>query len=217
MGSERKILLATRSPGKLRELHGILAEAGLSGITLDEAGVPASDEEEHVESFDTFEENALAKARYFNRITGLPAMADDSGLSVDSLDGAPGVWSKRYSGRRDLSGQPLDDGNNSKLLAELAGRADRRARYTCAAAFADGAVETVAIGEVHGSIVDSPRGSGGFGYDPFFFADELGCTFGEATIEQKQRVSHRARAFRALIEALREMSHGSKGPLGDDL
>jgi XTP/dITP diphosphohydrolase len=203
LASDRKILLATRSAGKLRELHGILAEAGLEGMTLDEAKVPVSDDEEHIEAFSTFEENALAKARYFNRLTGLPTMADDSGLSVDALGGAPGVWSKRYSDRNDLSGQALDDANNEKLLRELSGVADRRARYSCAAAFADGPLEAVAIGEVYGSIVDHPRGTEGFGYDPYFLASELGCTFGEASIADKQVVSHRGRAFRALVDALR--------------
>ena len=204
MASDRKILLATRSAGKLRELNGILAEAGLEGMTLDEARVPVSDDEEHIEVFSTFEENALAKARYFNRLTGLPTMADDSGLSVDALGGAPGVWSKRYSVRNDLSGQALDDANNEKLLRELSGVGDRRARYSCAAAFADGPLEAVAIGEVYGSIVDHPRGSEGFGYDPYFFSTELEKTFGEASVAEKQVVSHRGRAFRKLAAALRE-------------
>lgn len=203
MGSDRKILLATRSAGKLRELAGILHEAGLEAITLDELGIVPSDEEEHIEAFDTFEDNALAKARYFNRMTGLATMADDSGLLVNVLGGAPGVWSKRYSGRNDLSGQPLDDANNAKLVRELAPHADRRARYGCAAAYVDSAVEEVATGEVHGSIVHTPCGSGGFGYDPFFYCDELKQTFGEAGVEAKQQVSHRARAFRALVDALR--------------
>src|SRR4051812_42557190 len=103
-----KVLLATRSAGKLRELSGILAEAGLEGITLDEEGIDYSPSEEGIECYDTFEENALAKAHYFHTMSGLPTMADDSGLSVIALGGAPGVWSKRFSGRSDLSGQDLD-------------------------------------------------------------------------------------------------------------
>ena len=204
MAAERRVLLATRSSGKLRELHGILAEAGLTGVTLDDAGIPYSDEEEGIECFDTFEENALAKARYFFRLSRIPTMADDSGLSVEALGGAPGVWSKRYSGRKDLHGQALDDANNMKLLNELRGSESRAASYTCAAAYVDEHGETVAVGETHGVIIDDARGSEGFGYDPYFFSTELGQTFGEASITEKQAVSHRGRAFHALGAALRE-------------
>jgi XTP/dITP diphosphohydrolase len=133
-------------------------------------------------------------------------MADDSGLSVDALDGAPGVWSKRYSGRSDVSGQALDDANNTKLLLELRDAEDKGARYSCAAAFVDDNVEEVAFGETRGCIVDEPRGGEGFGYDPYFFSTELNKTFGEAGISDKQAVSHRGRAFRALVDALRQ--HG---------
>ena len=204
MAADRKILVATRSSGKLRELWGILDEAGLNGISLADAGIVESPAEEGIECFDTFEANSLAKARYFNRLSGLPTVADDSGLSVDALGGAPGVWSKRYSGRSDLSGQALDDANNEKLLSELAGFRDVGARYSCAAAFVDGDVEVVEIGETFGKIVRDPRGDEGFGYDPYFFSTELNRTFGEASIDEKQAVSHRGRAFRALVAALRE-------------
>jgi XTP/dITP diphosphohydrolase len=200
---ERRILLATRSKGKLRELSGILAEAGLSGINLDDAGIEESPDEEHIECFETFEENSLAKARYFSRLSRMPTMADDSGLSVMSLGGAPGVYSKRYSGRSDLSGQDLDDANNAKLLTELEGYRDASAKYVCAAAYVDEDLEEVAIGESFGRIVREPLGSNGFGYDPYFFSAELGETFGQASTEAKQVVSHRGRAFRALVQALR--------------
>ena len=199
MAADRRVLLATRSHGKLRELHGILAEAGFTGITLDEQGIQYSPEEEHIECFDTFEENALAKARYFHTLSGLPTMADDSGLSVTALGGAPGVWSKRYSGREDLSGQALDDANNAKLLSELSGADDRSAKYSCAAAYVGESGEHVAFGETHGRFIDEPRGTEGFGYDPYFFSNELDETFGEASIVAKQKVSHRGRAFRALV------------------
>ncbi len=198
-----KVLLATRSAGKLRELKGILDEAGLAGVSLDEEGIGESRDEDDIECHDTFEENALAKARYFNALTGMPAMADDSGLSVRALHGAPGVWSKRFSGRDDLSGKPLDDANNLKLLSELSNYDDMSASYSCAAAFVDGLVELVAMGETFGRIVGEPRGSNGFGYDPYFFSDELGTTFGEAPTEAKQRISHRGRAFRSLVERMR--------------
>jgi XTP/dITP diphosphohydrolase len=204
LAADRGVLLATRSQGKLKELWGILAEAGLRGISLVEAGIAESPDEEGIECFDTFEANSLAKAQYFNRLSGLPTVADDSGLSIDALGGAPGVWSKRYSGRSDLSGQALDDANNEKLLAELAGFRDVGARYSCAAAFVDGNVEVVAMGESFGKIVREPRGDEGFGYDPYFFSTELNRTFGEASVEEKQAVSHRGRAFRALVTALRE-------------
>lgn len=204
MAAERKVLLATRSSGKLRELHGILASAGLAGVTLDDARIAASADEEHIEIFDTFEENALAKARYFHEKSGMPTMADDSGLSVGALDGAPGVFSKRYSGRDDLSGQDLDDANNAKLLNALRGIDDTSASYSCAAAFVDDDGECVAMGETHGRVIDQARGTHGFGYDPYFFSTELGKTFGEATVEEKEEVSHRGRAFRALVAALRE-------------
>ena len=205
MAAERRILLATRSAGKLKELHDILAEHGLVGMTLDDAGIPLSDDEEHIECYDTFEENAMAKASYFHRLSGMPTMADDSGLSVHALGGDPGVWSKRFSGRSDLSGQPLDDANNEKLMSSLAGVQDRAASYSCAAAFVDGQIECVELGEVHGMIVDDPRGLEGFGYDPYFFSTELEKTFGEASVAEKQVVSHRGRAFRKLAAALREL------------
>ena len=202
MSDDHKPKAASTAP----ELHGILASEGLQGMTLDDAGIAASADEEHIEIFDTFEENALAKARYFHEKSAMPTMADDSGLSVRVLHGAPGVFSKRYSGRDDLSGQDLDDANNSKLLNALRGMEDTSASYSCAAAFVDDDGECVATGETHGSIVLEPRGNGGFGYDPYFFSSELNQTFGEAGIEQKQVVSHRGRAFRALVGALRE--HG---------
>lgn len=200
------LLLATRSAGKLRELKGILAEAGLSGISLVEAGIAESPDEEGIECHQTFEDNALAKARYFNRLSGMPALADDSGLRVEALDGAPGVWSKRFSGRRDLGGQELDDANNAKLMSELSGQANRSASYACAAAYVDGEREIVAMGETFGRIVDTPSGDEGFGYDPYFFSTELGKTFGDVGVAEKQAVSHRGRAFRALVIALRDGS-----------
>ena len=199
-----KVLLATRSAGKLRELKGILDEAGLVGVSLDDAGIAESPDEEAIESHSTFEENALAKARHFNRLSRMPALADDSGLRVDALDGAPGVWSKRFSGRKDLSGQELDDANNAKLMSELSGQENRSASYACAAAYVDGDTEVVAMGETFGRIVDDPRGGEGFGYDPYFFSTELSKTFGDATVAEKQAVSHRGRAFRALVVALRD-------------
>ncbi len=194
------ILLATRSAGKLRELRPMFERAGLVAIDLTEAGIPDSAEEEALEAFESFEENALAKARFFAGRSHLPTVADDSGLEVVALGGRPGVRSKRFSGRSDLHGQALDDANNAALQSELASFEDRRARFVCAAVLvrADGS-EIVRRGETTGVIVRDRRGRGGFGYDPYFLADELGRTFGEASEAEKERISHRGRAFRALL------------------
>ena len=135
-------------------------------------------------------------------------LADDSGLEVIALGGRPGVRSKRWSGRSDLEGQVLDDANNAKLLEELADVDDRRARYVCAAAFVDRWGELVSRGTTDGQVLRAPRGCGGFGYDPYFFSAELGMTFGEASPEAKERVSHRGRAFRALLAALAQGGRG---------
>ena len=196
-------LLATRSSGKLRELEPLFTRAGIEVMTLERAGIPESADESDIEAFSTFEENALAKARYFRDISGLPTFADDSGLEVYALNGEPGVRSKRWSGRDDLSGVALDEANNARLLQALRGAPSRRARYVCVAAFATGAKALVRRGAVEGEIVEHARGHGGFGYDPFFFATELGVTFGEASLAEKERVSHRGRAFRELLTAVR--------------
>jgi XTP/dITP diphosphohydrolase len=171
---------------------------------LDEAGVPPSDAEEDLESANTFEENALIKARYFAGLAQRPAVADDSGLEVFALRGLPGVRSKRWSGRSDLTGTMLDEANNAHLLEALEGLTGRAARYVCVAAYVDGFREMTFRGTTSGTILDRPRGSGGFGYDPYFLSDELSVTFGEASREAKEVVSHRGRAFRALMSALVE-------------
>ena len=211
-----RILLATRSSGKLRELSEILRDFNLNVIDVGAAGIPQSAEEDAIESFPTFEENALAKARYFHAQSGgMPTLADDSGVVVDALGGAPGVLSKRFSGRSDLSGTELDAANNAKLMAEIAridaerfergeGTAPRTARYVCVAAFVSSRGELIRDGKIEGRIIEYPRGAGGFGYDPYFESPELRGTFAEAGWSLKSRVSHRGRAFRALLPALRE-------------
>lgn len=203
------ILIATRSTGKLRELRPLFAERGIEVLDLEDIGLPESPDEDALEAFDTFEANALAKARHFHRLTGRATAADDSGLAVVALGGRPGVFSKRWSGRSDLSGRALDDENNRLLLERLAGARDRRAAYVCAAAYVDDTGELVRRGEVCGTIVDEARGSGGFGYDPYFLSDELGRTFGEVSRDAKAAVSHRARAFRALLAAVPHDAPGS--------
>jgi XTP/dITP diphosphohydrolase len=201
------LLLATRSTGKLRELLPMCASRGIDALGLDAAGVVESRVEDELEMLDSFEGNALAKARHFHAQTGLPTAADDSGLVVPALGGLPGVKSKRWSGRPDLTGRALDDENNRLLLEQLraSGIEDRRAYYVCAAAYIDSAGEVVCRGEVHGRIIGVPRGDEGFGYDPYFAADELGGrTFGEASREEKETISHRARAFGSLLGAIAE-------------
>lgn len=202
MTGSARYLLATRSAGKLRELEPLFRRAGIQVMTLEGAGIVESPDESAIEAFPTFEENALAKARYFHDISGLPTFADDSGLEVHALNGEPGVRSKRWSGRDDLAGVALDGANNARLLQALRGVPSRRARYVCVAALVTSTEALVRRGEVEGEIVEKARGRGGFGYDPLFFSTELGVTFGEASLREKERVSHRGRAFRELLTAM---------------
>jgi XTP/dITP diphosphohydrolase len=203
MTAPRLLLLATRSRGKLHELRALFLEAGIDVTDLRELRLDERPEEQELERYDTFEENARAKADFFHRLTGMPTVADDSGLQIEALGGRPGVLSKRWCGRTDLVGRSLDDANNAVLEREMKGIADRRARYVCAAVFQDAAREIVRRGEVTGTLVEEPRGTHGFGFDPYFVPDDVGVrTFGELTREEKQGVSHRARAVRALIQAL---------------
>ena len=187
----------------------MIRDAGFEPVTLDDLGIALKPEEESVEAFETFEENAFAKARYYfarakSHGPRAPAavLADDSGLEVLALGGAPGVRSKRWSGAA-FEGRALDDANNAKLVAALKGVADRRARYVCVAAVKTPQGEVHARGECGGAIVETPAGDDGFGYDPYFFSGELRKTFGEATRAEKAAVSHRARAVAAVLELLR--------------
>ena len=205
------MLVATRSAGKLRELRAIFSAFDLEFVDPAAMGIPETPAEDTLESFDTFEENALAKARYFFEVSGgLPTFGDDSGMSVDVLGGEPGVYSKRWSGREDLKGKALDDANNAKLVARMKdarGRDPARytdaGKYVCVAVFKDDAGEVIRRGETEGRVLTLPRGNEGFGYDPYFEAPDLGGTFAESTIEKTAAASHRARAFRALLSALR--------------
>ena len=201
-----RILAATRSTDKLREIRQILgAHRGVEVIDLRDAGIPESPEEDAIEAFDTFGENALAKARYFAAHSGIPTLADDSGLVVDALGGEPGVRSKRFSGRTELRGRELDRANNALLLERLAGvpRPQRTARYVCAAALVlPGGEEHLFTGTCEGEILEEPRGSGGFGYDPLFFLPGEGATIGELPPARKDALSHRGDAMRAAGEWL---------------
>jgi XTP/dITP diphosphohydrolase len=196
-----KVVVATRNRGKLREILPLLAEydLGFDLVTIDEVAPSAELCEDEV----TFEGNALAKARQAAAATGLPALADDSGLEVDALGGEPGVFSARYAGVG-----ATDAANNAKLLEALRGvPADRRgARYRCVAVFVDPArgVEVVRAGACEGRILEAPRGEGGFGYDPLFEVEVRGqaVTMAEIALDEKNRRSHRAAAFRALAQGL---------------
>ncbi|HEY4392737.1 MAG TPA: XTP/dITP diphosphatase [Polyangia bacterium] len=192
-----KVVVATRNKGKLREIVPLLDGLRLELVTIDALAPEAELREDGV----TFEENALAKARQAAAATGLPAIADDSGLEVDALDGAPGVWSARYAGPG-----ADDDQNNAKLLGALRGvpAAQRGARFRCVAVFVDPGrgLEIVRDGACAGVLLEAPRGTEGFGYDPLFLVPAEGRTMAELPLDQKNRLSHRAAAFRALASAL---------------
>ncbi len=200
-----KLLAATRSAGKQREFRRVLEPAGLEVVFPDDIGLYPKTAEDALELGDTFESNARRKAEYFARLSGLPTVADDSGLEVLSLAGAPGVRSRRWAGAAGTDAE-VDAANNAELVRRLAGATGvrRGARYRCVLVYLSqpGAVPVTLEGACAGRILKEPRGEGGFGYDPYFFSDELGKTFGEATAEEKDRVSHRGRALRALAESL---------------
>ena len=201
-----KLLLATRSKDKVREIREILA-AGVEIVSLDEAHLAWSEAEERLEEHDTFLANARSKADYFAKLSGLPTVADDSGLEVVSLGGAPGALSKRFAPESSrLSGTELDAANNAELLRRLLGAdvSRRRVSYVCVAVLIRkvGAVPEAFTGRCWGHILDAPKGANGFGYDPLFLHDGLGKTFGEASAEEKHGVSHRGSAFRELAAAL---------------
>ncbi len=210
-----RLLLATRSPDKAREIRDILAAAGaqVELVSLDEARVPWCSREDAIEEFDSFQSNARAKAEYFTKLTGLPTVADDSGLEVLSLMGKPGVRSRRFaSNAESLAGRELDAANNQELLRRLLGADEkrRRASYTCVAVLLrrPNAPPEVFRGQCWGRLLEEPRGTGGFGYDPLFYFEELGKTFAELEPAEKNTVSHRGEAFRQLGEALKSRPLG---------
>jgi XTP/dITP diphosphohydrolase len=201
-----KLLAATRNVGKQREIRRILAPSGLEIVFPDDIWLRETSAGDALEQAQSFEANARRKAEYFGRLSSLPTFADDSGLEVFSLGGAPGVHSKRWAG---ATGSPdeVDAANNAELLRRLAGAPERQraARYRCVLVFlrTPDSVPTICHGDCTGRILEAPRGSDGFGYDPLFFSEELGKTFGEASADEKDRVSHRGRALRALAQSLR--------------
>ena len=209
-----KVLAATRSAGKQREIRRGLGPAGLEVVFPDDIWLRESSAGDPLEQSDSFEANARQKAEYFARLSSMPTFADDSGLEVFSLGGAPGVHSKRWAGAAGSEAE-IDAANNAELLRRLAGAPESRrlARYRCVLFYLPsyGAVPTICQGDCTGRILDAPRGANGFGYDPYFFSDELGKTFGEATDEEKDAVSHRGRALRALAERLAKKERPSAG------
>ena len=193
----QRIVLASNNKGKLKEFNELLSTIGFSAHPQGEFGVPEADE-----PFHTFVENALTKARHAARLTGLPALADDSGVCVNALGGAPGVYSARYAG------EPKSDVRNSeKLIADLAAHADKSAYYYCVLVFvrhADDPQPVIADGRWEGVISPEARGEGGCGYDPYFLIPSLGKHVAELAPEEKNRLSHRGQALRALVEKLKK-------------
>jgi XTP/dITP diphosphohydrolase len=199
----KRIVIASGNPGKLKEIATLMRSLGIEVVPQSEFGVPEA-EEPHA----TFVENALAKARHASRCSGLPALADDSGLCVEALQGAPGVHSARFAGA-----MATDADNNAKLLKSLQDAKNRRAHYVCVMVLMRSESDPQPIiceAEWHGEIVGEPRGSGGFGYDPLFLVPELALTGAELTLAHKNRISHRGRALSRLLERLkRERLHES--------
>lgn len=195
MSTLKKLVIASNNSGKLREIGELLAPLAIdvapqSEFNISEAGEP------HI----TFVENALAKARHASRCSSLPVLADDSGICVSALGGAPGVNSARYAGE-----PKSDERNNLKLIESLKNQTDRHAYYYCVIVLvrhADDPQPIIVDGSWHGEIIDQPRGSGGFGYDPYFYLPEFGKTSAELTAEQKNQISHRGQALAKLVEIL---------------
>jgi|SRR5882672_6241266 len=197
----RRLVLASNNPGKLREFRQMLAPLGIEVVPQSEIGIPEAEEPHR-----TFVENALAKARHTSRRAGLPAFADDSGICVAALGGAPGVHSARYAGGAAGGRQDQDARNNRKLVDALKDKTDRRAHYYCVivlARHADDPEPLIAEGRWHGEVIATPRGAGGFGYDPYFLLPEHGRTAAELMPDEKNAISHRGQAMQRLVEMLK--------------
>jgi len=195
----QRLILASNNAGKLKEFAQLLGPIGFELHPQGEFDVPEAEE-----PFGTFVENALQKARHAARLTGLPALADDSGVCVNALGGAPGVYSARYAG------EPKSDArNNEKLIADLAAHADKSAYYYCVLVYvrhADDPQPVIADGVWRGQIINTPRGGGGFGYDPYFLLPDVGRTAAELEPHEKNAVSHRGQALRALVDKLGKLA-----------
>lgn len=198
-----KIVLASNNAKKLAELQALFAPLGVELVTQGSLGIPEAEE-----PFHTFVENALTKARHAARLSGLPALADDSGLAVDALGGAPGVLSARYA---TLFGQPKTDADNNRVLLEkMQGIGERTARFVCALVAVKREADPeplIAMGRWQGQLLQSLEGGGGFGYDPLLYIPSEGCSVGQMSAEQKNRLSHRALASVDLVKQMREVWH----------
>lgn len=196
MSKNQKIVLASNNQGKLKEFYQILSPLGIDLRAQSEFDVPEAEE-----PYPSFVENALTKARHASRLTGLPALADDSGICVNALQGAPGVLSARFAG------EPKSDvRNNQKLIADVAGMADKSAYYYCVLVFVRSEFDpqpVIADGVWTGEIIADARGENGFGYDPHFFIPSLNKTVAELAAAEKNQLSHRGQALRALVEKLK--------------
>ena len=192
-----KIVLASGNAGKVREINSLLSSLGIEVVSQNDFDVP-----EAIEDGLTFVENAIKKARNACQHTGLPAIADDSGIEVDALNKAPGIYSARYSGEN-----ATDEKNNLRMLDELSNvpDKDRTARYQCVMVYmksADDPTPIIAQGSLEGRILQEPRGDGGFGYDPIFWLEDKNCSAAELSLEEKNAISHRAIALQSLVKQL---------------
>ncbi|NBQ54894.1 MAG: RdgB/HAM1 family non-canonical purine NTP pyrophosphatase [Proteobacteria bacterium] len=193
----RKLVIASNNPGKLREIGHLLEPLGLEVLPQSVFDISEADE-----PYCTFIENALAKARHASRCSGLPALADDSGICVNALNGQPGIHSARYAGE-----PKSDERNNQKLIEALTHQSDHNAHYYCVMVLVrhvDDPQPIIADGSWHGQIIPQPRGNGGFGYDPHFYLPELGMTSAELPLEQKNKISHRSQALIRLVESIKQ-------------
>lgn len=192
----KKLVIASNNSGKLREIDRILSPMGLEVLRQSAFNIP-----EVEEPYCTFIENCLTKARHASELSGLPALADDSGICVDALNGAPGVYSARFAGE-----PKSDQRNNEKLVEMLKNEVNRKAHYYCVMILVRSPLDPqpiIAEGSWHGEIIDTPRGTGGFGYDPYFLVPELGMTGAELPLDIKNGLSHRGQALAALVEKLK--------------
>ena len=196
----KKIVLASNNAGKVKEFNSLLSPLGIEVIPQGLLGIPSCEE-----PFPSFVENAITKARHASKLSGLPALADDSGICVDALNGLPGVLSARFA-LSDQKKDPSDQDNNALLIKQLMGINQRSAHFTCTLVYlesADDPEPLIAVGKWHGQIIDSPKGASGFGYDPLFLIPELGKTAAELSPEEKNKMSHRALALEQLMHSLK--------------
>ncbi|MBU3600519.1 RdgB/HAM1 family non-canonical purine NTP pyrophosphatase [Polynucleobacter sp. 30F-ANTBAC] len=197
--SQRKIVLASNNAGKVKEFNALFTPLGIEVIPQGVLGIPSCEE-----PFPTFIENAIAKARHASKLSGLPALADDSGICVDALGGHPGVLSARFA-LSDQKRDPSDADNNALLVQQLLGCTRRQAHFTCTLVFLNSEIDPeplIALGHWQGEILETPKGSSGFGYDPLFWVPELKKTAAEMSAEEKNQISHRGQALQKLLAQL---------------